>query len=64
MQKSVSRFDSYADAERADRRYYSNLSPEERLAILLELVARYQESHDDAAKGRQRVYRIAQLGGR
>ena len=44
MQKIVKRFDSYADAERADRRYYSNLSPEERLGILLELVARYQTS--------------------
>jgi len=61
MRKTVNKFDNHADADRANRRYYLGLTPEERLDILLELIARYQEDHPDGTKGFQRVCRILPL---
>ena len=64
MEKVFQKFTSHADAERANRAYYRQLSPTERLDILLELVARYREDycekHGEASEGFERVYRIVQ----
>lgn len=61
MDKIVTVFSSLEAADRADVEYYARLTPAERLQILLELVARYQESLPDAARGFARVYRIVEL---
>ena len=60
MKKVVSKFDRFADAELADQRYYLCLTPQQRLDILLELVAAYRESQDEAAEGFARVCRIVE----
>jgi hypothetical protein len=61
VNKAVRVFESHADADRADREFYASLSPAERLDILLDLVATYQESVGEAAKGFERVHRIIEL---
>lgn len=58
MKKIVSKFDNFGDAERANREYYHGLTPQERLDILLEMVAAYRETQDEAGKRFARVYRI------
>ena len=58
MNKTVVKFNSFADAQRADRRYYLSLTPQQRLDILLELVARHRDTHDDAAEGPARICRV------
>jgi hypothetical protein len=61
MDKAVRVFGSHVDADRADRAYYASLTPAERLDILLDLVARYQESLGEASKGFERVHRVIEL---
>jgi len=61
MDKAVRVFGTHADADRADRAYYASLTPAERLDILLQLVATYQESLDESAKGFERVHRVVEL---
>jgi hypothetical protein len=55
-------FHSFAEAEAADREYYRSLTPQERLDILLEMVARHRESLGEAGERLERVCRITQLG--
>jgi len=38
MEKTLTKFRSFEEAERADRDFYKRLIPQERLAILLELL--------------------------
>jgi hypothetical protein len=53
------KFNSFAESERADREYYRSLTPEQRLDILLDLIARaYPEA---ASQPIERVYRIIKL---
>ena len=61
MERVLRRFDSQEEAERAEREYYRSLTPEQRLDILLELVAREAERYGDAAQGLARVYRAVDL---
>ena len=61
MERRVAVFDSFAEADRADVEYYAALRPEERLEILLDLIARYRESLGEAAQGFERVHRIIEL---
>ncbi len=62
VDKVLRKFASHQDAESADRRYYRSLQPEQRLEILLELLATAQ-THE-AEQGFARVYRIVKLHGR
>ncbi len=61
MDKVIQVFHSFADAERADEEYYAKLSPQERVDVLLDMVARYRESFGEAGERLERVYRVAQL---
>lgn len=61
MKKVVRKFSSHAEADAADRRYYHSLSPQQRLNVLLDIIADHEEIHE-AEKGLQRVYRIIELG--
>ncbi len=59
--KNVARFSSFEESDRAERRYYLSLSPQERIEILLELVERSGESGGEAVEGFARVHRIVEL---
>jgi len=58
MERTIRKFRSFAEAERADREYYRSLTPQQRLDILLELVATYTEGLDEAERGFKRVCRV------
>lgn len=57
MKRTITVYNSFAEADEADKRYYHQLTPAERIKILLTLIAERHES-DEAATGFKRVYRI------
>ena len=61
MDKTVRVFDNQSDADRADREYYASLTPDERLTILLDLIATHRESLGETAQGFERVHRVVEL---
>ncbi|MCK6551283.1 hypothetical protein L6R52_35940 [Myxococcota bacterium] len=61
MERIVVRLDSAASADAAERAYYRSLTPEERLDILLTLVAQVAEDLDEAEQGLARVYRVVEF---
>jgi hypothetical protein len=58
MERVVHKYASFAESEKAERRYYRNLSPRERMDIFFELLARHREECGEAAQGLARVYRV------
>jgi hypothetical protein len=59
VEKVIRVFHSFEEADDADARFYADLSPEDRLKILIELRDR---RHPDAAQQRlARVYRVTKL---
>ena len=58
MEKTVKRFATFAEAEKADREFYKKLTGNERLQLLLELLKHAPEQR------LERVYRIAKLSPR
>ena len=54
--RQVRKFRSFREAEEADRAFYRSLTGEQRLDILLELIARH-----GPIKRLERVYRIVEL---
>ncbi len=63
MDKVVRKFGSFAEAEKADREYYRSLTGQQRLDLLLELIASDLEAKGEAEKGFERVYRIVRRDG-
>ena len=61
MEKVLRVFDSFDDADRADDEYYASLTPQERVDILLDLIAAYRESLGEAGQRFERVYRVVEL---
>lgn len=61
MDKPIQIFDSFADAERAEEEYYKSLSPEQRLDLLLEIIAGYRGSKNETTRRFERVSRIIEL---
>jgi hypothetical protein len=61
MREPIRIFDSFEAADRADDEYYASLTPKERLDILLDLIASYQELLGDTAKRLERVHRVVEL---
>jgi hypothetical protein len=61
MERVVQRFDSFEEAESADDAYYAQLSADERLDILLTLIARYRRSLGEAADRFERVHQFVEL---
>ena len=55
MEKTVTVFSSFDDAEKADREFYRKLSGQERLDILLEM------TKEATNRPIERVYRITKL---
>ena len=58
MEKTVAKFRTFEDAEDADRAFYKQLTPAQRLEILLELLPHAPEQR------LERVYRITKLSAR
>jgi hypothetical protein len=58
MEKTLQVFNSFAEAEEADKKYYRSLSPNERIALLLLLRDQYRPYPNELTEGFKRVYRI------
>lgn len=61
MERVFKKFESFEDADRADDEYYSQLSPDQRVDILLELVSNYRSLYDGTTEGFARVFRVVNL---
>jgi hypothetical protein len=60
-QRELQVFQGFEAADRADDEYYAALAPQERLEILLDLVAAYRESTGETSTRLERVYRVTEL---
>ena len=58
--RQVAKFDSHEQSERAERAFMRSLSPQERLDLLLTLIAR-EVGSDEAEQGFARVHRVIEL---
>lgn len=54
-------FQSFAEAEDAERRYYASLTPQERLDLQLEIIARHREALGQTDERLERVCRVVKL---
>jgi hypothetical protein len=61
MERTVAKFSSHREADKATLDYYRSLSPQQRLDILLEMVESSRKEGDAAAERFERVYRITKL---
>lgn len=61
MDKLLRVFNGFEDAEHADEEYYASLTPQQRVDMLLDIVARYGTAHGDTPAGFERVCRVTQL---
>lgn len=61
MEKVVRKFKTFAEAEAADREFYNSLTPDERVDILLELIAQY---HGGTQPRLERVCRVVKFDER
>ena len=64
VKRVVQVFDSFEDAEKADDQFYADLTPEERLDILLELIERHRSALGETASRFERVHRVVELSSR
>jgi hypothetical protein len=58
MERTVQVFESFEEAEEADKEYYRSLSPAQRVEILLILRDQYSPYDDELTQGFERVCRI------
>lgn len=61
MEKVVKVFSSFEEADRADDEYYASLTPQERVDILLDMIAAYRESLGETGQRLERIYRVVEL---
>ncbi|MEZ4302057.1 MAG: hypothetical protein R3B70_44415 [Polyangiaceae bacterium] len=61
MEKVIQVLRSFEDADDADDADYAGLTPNERVDILLDLVAAYRESLSEAGERFERVCRVADV---
>ena len=61
MERALQVFRGFDEADRADAEYYASLTPQQRLDLLLELIARYRESLGESAERLERVHRVTEL---
>ncbi|HEX6088155.1 MAG TPA: hypothetical protein VF266_26730 [Thermoanaerobaculia bacterium] len=64
MKRVVQMFSSFQDGDAADDQFYADLTPGERLDILLELIERHRSTLGEAASRFERVHRIIELSQR
>ena len=58
---TVRKFDSFEEADRADKTYYWSLTPGERIRMMCELCALSVRTRNDPSPRLARVYRITEL---
>jgi hypothetical protein len=61
MDKIGEKFASLSDADRAEDEYYKSLTPNERVDILLQLIAQYGHLFDGTSEGFVRVFKLTSL---
>lgn len=61
MEKVLKVFNSFEDADQADVDYYASITPQERVDILLDMIAAYRESLGETGERLERVYRVIEL---
>ena len=61
MEKVLTVFRSFEEADRADDEYYASLTPQQRVDLLLDLIAAHRESLGEAGQRFERVYRVVEL---
>jgi len=61
MEKVLKVFSSFEEADQADDEYHASLSPQERVDILLDMIAAYRESLGETEQRLERVYRVVEL---
>ena len=60
--RKIEVFDSHQAADEDDVAFYSSLTPQQRLDMVLELSASSKEGQADASRdGRSRIYRVVEL---
>lgn len=55
------KFSSFEAADRAEDEYYKSLSPNERVEILLTIIAQHKSQADGSSDRFERVFRVAAL---
>ena len=58
MRGELRTFSSSQEAEEADTDYYASLTPQQRVDLLLDIIARHRESLGETAERFERVYRV------
>ncbi len=61
MERVVQKFSSFEEADKADREYYRQLTPRQRVDMCLELSARLRKELGEDSERLARVYRIVKL---
>jgi hypothetical protein len=61
MDKVLRAFRSFEEAERTDEQYYGSLTPQERVDLLLDLIAKHRKSLGEAAERFERGCRVVEL---
>jgi len=64
MQRVIAKYSSHDEADRASREYYRQLTPQQRLDILFDLIDQFQPQTDALTERFQRVYRIVKFSPR
>ena len=57
---TIRRFNSLSEADEADAEYYSQLTPQQRLEILFQIIAMHRDSLDEDSQRFERVYRVTE----
>ena len=61
MEKVLKVFNSFEEADQADVDYYASLTSQERVDVLLDMIASYRESLGETGERLERVYRVIEL---
>lgn len=61
MEKVLRVFNSFESADEADDEYYASLTPQQRVDLLLDMIAAYRESTGETSERLERVYRVVRL---
>ena len=61
MERVARKFHGFSASDESDRDYYLSLTPQQRLEILLELIARHRDTLNETAARFKRVYRVTKL---
>jgi hypothetical protein len=62
MERVVRIFKQFEDADRADYAYFANLSPDDRVAMLLDIIENHRRRLGESAERFERACRIVALG--